>query len=79
MLQSNVRIDLLITDIGLPGSLTGVQMVETARADRPDLKVLFVTGYPTDVSHLEANTHMLTKPFSLEMLSRRVEEILRLN
>ena len=46
VLQSNVRIDLLITDVGLPGSLTGLQMVDAARVDRPDLKVLCITGYP---------------------------------
>jgi PAS domain S-box-containing protein len=83
VLQSNVRIDLLITDIGLPGSLSGIQMAETARVDRPDLKVLFVTGYPpkmaTDISRLETNTHMLMKPFTLETLSSRIEEILRTN
>jgi CheY-like chemotaxis protein len=47
VLQSNVRIDLLITDVGLPGSLTGLQM---ARIDRPDLKVLCITGYPLKVA-----------------------------
>ena len=48
VLQSNVRIDLLITDIGLPGSLSGLQMVDAARFDRPDLKVLCITGYPLE-------------------------------
>jgi CheY-like chemotaxis protein len=46
VLQSNVRIDLLITDLGLPDSMTGLQMVDAARIDRPDLKVLCITGYP---------------------------------
>ena len=80
VLQSNVRIDLLITDIGLPGSLTGLQMVDVARFDRPDLKVLCITGYPltvaTRVGSLETNMHMLTKPFTLETLANRVEAII---
>jgi CheY-like chemotaxis protein len=77
VLQSNVRIDLLITDVGLPGSLTGLQM---ARIDRPDLKVLCITGYPLKVATqgggLETTMHMLTKPFSLETLASRVEAII---
>jgi DNA-binding NarL/FixJ family response regulator len=43
-LQSNVRIDLLITDVGLPGGLNGRQMADAARARRPRLKVRFITG-----------------------------------
>ena len=81
VLQSNVRIDLLVADIGLPGSLTGAQMAETARIDRPDLKVLFVTGYPlkgvTDISRPETSTQTLTKPFTLDTLASRIEAILR--
>jgi PAS domain S-box-containing protein len=81
VLQSNVRIDLLITDVGLPGSLTGVQMAEAARIDRPDLKVLFITGYPLkaamDISRPDTSMQMLTKPFTLETLASRIEAILR--
>jgi PAS domain S-box-containing protein len=81
VLQSNVRIDLLITDVGLPGSLTGVQMAELARIDRPDLKVLFITGYPLkaamDISRPDTSMQMLTKPFTLETLASRIEAILR--
>jgi PAS domain S-box-containing protein len=79
VLQSNVRIDL-ITDVGLPGSLTGLQMVEAARIDRRDLKVLCITGYPlkvaTQAGGLETDMHMLTKPFTLETLASRVEAII---
>jgi PAS domain S-box-containing protein len=81
VLQSNVRIDLLIADVGLPGSLTGAQMAETARIDRPDLRVLFVTGYPLkgamDISRPETGTQTLMKPFTLETLANRIEAILR--
>jgi CheY-like chemotaxis protein len=80
VLQSNVRIDLLITDVGLPGSLTGLQMVDAARIDRPNLKVLCITGYPlkaaTQAGDLETDMHVLMKPFTLEMLASRVEAII---
>jgi PAS domain S-box-containing protein len=79
VLQSNVRIDLLITDVGLPGSLTGLQMVDAARLGRPDLRVLCITGYPLTVATQgggqETNMHILTKPFTLETLASRVEAI----
>jgi PAS domain S-box-containing protein len=81
VLQSNVRIDLLITDVGLPGSQSGFQMAETGRLDRPDLKVLFITGYPLRVAlgidRLDKNMHILLKPFTLETLTSRLEAILR--
>ncbi|MDV2687175.1 response regulator, partial [Alkalihalophilus lindianensis] len=44
MLQSDARIDLLITDVGLPGGMNGRQLADAARTHRPDLKVLFITG-----------------------------------
>jgi CheY-like chemotaxis protein len=81
VLHSNVRIDLLITDVGLPGSLTGLQMVNAARIDRPNLKVLCITGYPlqgaTQAGGLETDMYMLTKPFTLETLASRIEAIIR--
>ena len=45
ILQSDARIDLLITDVGLPGGMNGRQVADAGRALRPDLKVLFMTGY----------------------------------
>jgi CheY-like chemotaxis protein len=81
VLQSNLRIDLLIADVRLPGSLTGFQMADAACVDRPELKVLFITGYPlkaaTDIRLLATNTHVLAKPFTLETLASRIEAILR--
>ena len=50
ILQSPQRIDLLITDIGLPG-LNGRQVADAARVTRPDLKVLFMTGYAENAAH----------------------------
>ncbi len=46
VLQSDVRIDLLITDVGLPGGMNGRQMADAARVSRPSLKVLFITATP---------------------------------
>ena len=80
VLRSDVRIDLLITDVGLPGGLNGRQMVDAARANRPDLKVLFITGYAENAAigngHLERGMHVLTKPFAMDMLAARIRSII---
>jgi CheY-like chemotaxis protein len=81
ILQSDVRIDMLVTDVGLPGGINGRQMADAARVNRPDLPVLFITGYAEtavlDKSHLERATDVLTKPFSLEALASRIKELIR--
>jgi CheY-like chemotaxis protein len=73
ILLSNNRIDLLITDVGLPGGLNGRQMADAARTRRPDLRVLFITGYAENAvlshGHLEHGMHILTKPFSMDELA----------
>jgi PAS domain S-box-containing protein len=80
VLQSNVRIDLLITDVGLPGGMNGRQMADAARASRPGLKVLFITGYAEDAAvnsgYLEVGMHVLTKPFAMQALARRIKTII---
>lgn len=79
MLQSKRRIDLLITDIGLPG-LNGRQVVDAARHVRPQLKVLFMTGYAENATlaagFLEPGMAMVTKPFAIEALSLRISEMI---
>ncbi len=74
------RIELLITDVGLPG-LNGRQMAEMARANRPGLPVLFITGYaPASSDSPEAlpeRTSVLGKPFTLQALEDRVAAMLR--
>jgi len=80
-LRSAVRIDLLITDIGLPGGLDGGQVVEAARKLRPELKVLFITGFAEKAvlshGHIAAGLSVLTKPFAMEALASRVKGLLQ--
>ncbi len=80
VLHSKVRIDLLITDIGLPGGLNGREVADAARVSRPDLKVLFITGYAETAvlshGHLDPGMHVLTKPFEMETLAARVKELI---
>ena len=76
VLRSDLPIDLLITDVGLPGGLNGRQVADAARSLRPGLEVLFITGYAEGTvlagSALEEGMHVLTKPFNLDALVRRV-------
>ncbi len=80
ILTSNTPIDLLISDVGLPG-MNGRQVAEIARQHRPDLKVLFVTGYAEHATgqapFLTPGMEMVTKPFALDALALRVREMLR--
>ncbi|GMA77988.1 hypothetical protein GCM10025880_44050 [Methylorubrum aminovorans] len=80
VLQSDVRIDLLISDVGLPGGMNGRQMADAARVTRPDLKVLFITGYAENAAvgngQLEPGMAVLTKPFVVETLGLRIREII---
>jgi CheY-like chemotaxis protein len=79
-LQSDLRVDLLITDVGLPGGFNGRQVADAARATRPDLKVLFITGYAENAvvgnGHLEPGMQVITKPFAITALAARVREII---
>jgi CheY-like chemotaxis protein len=81
ILQGTGRVDLLITDVGLPGGLNGRQVADAGRVGRPDLKVLFITGYAENAAvrngQLESGMEILTKPFDLEVLARRVREMIR--
>lgn len=80
VLRSDVRIDLLVTDVGLPGGMDGRQMSVAARRTRPGLPVLFMTGYAQtfvlDQCHQELSTAVLTKPFALEALISQVGALL---
>jgi hypothetical protein len=80
MLTSNARIDLLITDVGLPNGMNGRQLADAARIKRPELKVLFITGYAENAvmgsGNLGPGMRVLTKPFDLDVLTRRIREMI---
>jgi len=75
ILRSNARIDLLVTDVGLPG-MNGRQLADQARETRPGLKILFITGYAESAAiadgFLQPGMEMITKPFDLDNLSQRI-------
>jgi PAS domain S-box-containing protein len=79
ILRSAERIDLLVTDVGLPG-MNGRQVADQARETRPDLKILFITGYAESVAisdgFLHAGMEMITKPFDLDNLSQRIRAMI---
>ena len=78
ILQSSQRVDLLVSDIGLPG-LNGRQLADAARVTRPGLKVLFVTGYAEDAAgsgFLEPGMEIVIKPFTMEALASKIREMI---
>ncbi len=83
VLRSDQRIDLLITDVGLPGGINGRQVADGAREVRPDLKVLFITGYAENAvvgnGHLEPGMQVLAKPFPMEALATRIRDLMTMN
>jgi PAS domain S-box-containing protein len=80
VLQSDVRIDLLVTDVGLPGGMNGRQMADAGRVSRPDLKVLFITGYAENAAvgngQLAPGMAVLTKPFPMETMAARIRSMI---
>jgi signal transduction histidine kinase/CheY-like chemotaxis protein len=80
ILESDARIDLLITDVGLPGGLNGWQVADAAREGRPELKVLFITGFAEKavlgIENLPAGMAVITKPFVLTALSQKIRELI---
>jgi PAS domain S-box-containing protein len=79
VLQSQAKIDLLITDVGLPGGMNGRQVADAARSLRPGLKVLFITGYAETAvlgaGGLDPGMEILTKPFALDVLTQRIRRL----
>jgi len=80
VLQSSVRIDLLITDVGLPGGMNGRQVAEAARVNRPGLKVLFVTGFAENAAVgnglLDPGMEVIAKPFAVTALGNKVRQMI---
>nr|WP_301308830.1 response regulator [Pseudomonas migulae] len=81
ILDSGQRIDLMISDVGLPG-MNGRQLAEIGRQYRPDLKVLFITGYAEHAAvrggFLDPGMQMITKPFTFDLLTAKVREMIRI-
>ncbi len=81
ILETSKDIDLLFTDIILPGGMTGREVAEMARARRPELKVLFTTGYSKNAivhnGRLDAGVDLLGKPFTREALARKIRLVLQ--
>ncbi len=80
ILESGVRIDLLVSDVGLPGGMNGRQLADAARQRRPGLSVLFVTGYDEGAvvgnGRMAEGMQVMTKPFTVSALAARVQEMI---
>ncbi|MEX5688086.1 MULTISPECIES: response regulator [Pseudomonas] len=81
ILDSAQRIDLMISDVGLPG-MNGRQLAEIGRQYRPELKVLFITGYAEHAAvrggFLDPGMQMITKPFTFDLLTAKVREMIQI-
>ncbi|PYE23375.1 PAS domain-containing protein [Rhizobium sp. PP-CC-3A-592] len=80
ILTSRSDVELLITDVGLPNGMNGRQLADAIRAQRPELNVLFITGYAENAvlnhGHLEQGMQVITKPFEADAFARRVSELI---
>jgi signal transduction histidine kinase/ActR/RegA family two-component response regulator len=80
MLDSNPDVDLLVTDIGLPGGINGFQLAERARVLKAELKILFITGYAHTAASraiaLDPGTEILAKPFGIDALADKIRHLI---
>jgi len=80
ILASKPHLDLMVTDYRLPGGVTGVQIAEPAIKLRPELKVIFISGYPQEIldchSPITRNAPILAKPFDLDTLQEHIQRLL---
>jgi CheY-like chemotaxis protein len=79
-LKSAARIDLLVTDVGLPGGMNGRQVADIARELRPGLPVLFITGFAENAvvgdGPLDEGMELLAKPFTIDALAARITRLI---
>ncbi|MBV6749823.1 response regulator [Pseudomonas chlororaphis] len=80
ILASKPNLDLMITDFRLPGGISGVDIAEPAVKLRPDLKVIFISGYPAEIresrSPIAHSAPILAKPFDLDVLQHQMRKLL---
>ena len=80
ILASKPHLDLMVTDFRLPGGISGVQIAEPAVKVRPDLKVVFISGYPQEIhetdSPITRKAPILAKPFDLDELQSIIKTLL---
>jgi signal transduction histidine kinase/CheY-like chemotaxis protein len=81
ILQAGGPLDLLVSDVGLPGGMNGRQVADAARSMRPGLPVLFITGYAESAilshGHLDPGMHVMTKPFALDAFVARLRGLVQ--
>lgn len=79
ILATKPHLDLMVTDYRLPGGISGVQIAEPALKLRPELKVIFISGYPQEIldcnSPITRNAPILAKPFDLDTLQEHIQQI----
>jgi CheY-like chemotaxis protein len=80
ILASKPNLDLIVTDYRLPGGISGVMIAEPAVKLRPDLKVIFISGYPLEIreckSPIAQSAPILAKPFDLDSLQELIQQLL---
>ncbi|MET0429544.1 MAG: PAS domain S-box protein, partial [Microvirga sp.] len=81
VVDSGEPLDLMVSDVGLPGGMSGRQLAEVARRSRPGLKVLFVTGYAEGAAvrggFLDPGMDMIAKPFAIDDLARKIRAMIQ--
>ena len=80
LLEDSHEIDLLFTDVVLPGGMTGRELADQARIRRPNLRVLFTTGYTKNAivhnGRLDAGVDLLSKPYTRDALAKKIRSVL---
>ena len=80
VLAEETRVELMLSDIVLPGGISGPEFAEEARTSYPDLKIVFMSGYPADAADrgglLDSDRVLLNKPFSRHQLAKTLREAL---